>query len=65
MPENVKVAVIRSKLKEDVFWTVPLVEYILDTMFPLIHLKANWSFVGLAACITVNVQPHRYIVAHS
>jgi beta-phosphoglucomutase-like phosphatase (HAD superfamily) len=63
MTENVEVAVIGSQFEEDVFRAVPLVEYFLDKIFAPTHLKANWPFVCLAACITLNVDPHRHIVA--
>ena len=29
MAENVEVAIVGTKLEEDVFWTVPLVQYFL------------------------------------
>lgn len=64
MPENIEVLVVRSNLKEDVFWAVPLVQYFLDKMFVPIQLKANRSFVRLAASITLNVQPHLLILAY-
>ena len=42
MPEKVDVAVICANLEEDVFWTVPLVDYFFHEIIPLIELKANW-----------------------
>jgi hypothetical protein len=62
MPEDVEVLIIRPELKKDVFRAVPLVEYFLNKIFVLIQLKANWPFVCLNACITLNVQPHRHIL---
>ena len=64
MPENVEVFVVSSDLKEDMFWAVPLVEYFLDDIFVPIQLKANWPLICLAACITLNVQPHPLILAY-
>ena len=64
MPENVEVIIVSSDLKENMFWTVPLVQYFFDKMFAPIQLKANWPFICLAAGITLNVQPHSPILAY-
>lgn len=65
MPENVDVVIIRSHLKEDVFWPIPLVEYFFDKIEPFTQFKANRSFVCLAACITLNAEPHLHILTRN
>jgi hypothetical protein len=65
MPQNVDVVIIRSYLKEDVFWAIPLIEYFFDEIWPFTQLKANWSFVCLAACVTLNLEAHPHILAHN
>ena len=49
MPENVEVAIVGTNLEEDVFWTVPLVQYFLYDVFAIIQPKADWAFVGFDA----------------
>jgi hypothetical protein len=65
MPENIEVAVIGTKLEENVFWTVPLVDYFLHEIFAFIELKANWPSVHFAACVALNMQLHPVIVAQN
>jgi len=64
MPENIKIAVIRSQLEEDVFGSVPLIEHFLDKIFAFTQLKANRPFVCFTARITLNAQLHSCIVAY-
>jgi hypothetical protein len=45
MAENVEVAIVGTKLEEDVFWTVPLVQYLLYEIFSIMQSKADWPFV--------------------
>jgi hypothetical protein len=49
MPENVEVAVVGTKLKEDVFWTVPPLPDFLNEIFAIIQSKADWPFVRFRA----------------
>ena len=49
MAENVEVAIVGTKLEEDVFWTVPLVQYFLYEIFAIIQPKADWPFVRFDA----------------
>jgi hypothetical protein len=49
MAENVEVAIVGTKLEEDVFWTVPLVQYFLYEIFAIIQSKADWPFVHFGA----------------
>jgi hypothetical protein len=63
MPENVEVAVVGTNLEDDVLRAVPLIDYFLHKIFPMIQSKANWPFVPLAARVAVNVQLHLIIVA--
>jgi len=49
MAENVEVAIVGAKLKEDVFWTVPLVQYLLYEVFAILQSKAHWPLVRFAA----------------
>jgi hypothetical protein len=55
MAENVEVAIVGTKLEEDVFWTVPLVQYFLYEIFAIVQSKADWPFVRFAAGIALNV----------
>jgi hypothetical protein len=64
MPKDIEVIVICPELEEDVLGAVPLVEYFLDKILTSAELKANRSFVCLAACITLDAKLHRYILAH-
>jgi hypothetical protein len=63
--ENIQIAVIGTKLKEDAFRAVPLVDYFLHEILTLIQSKPNWPFVCLSACVTLNLQLHLTIVAHN
>ena len=45
MADNVKVGIVGAELEEDVFWTVPLVQYLLYEIFAIIQSKADWPFV--------------------
>jgi hypothetical protein len=65
MAENVEVAIVGTKLEEDVFWTVPLVQYFLYEIFAIVQSKADWPFVRFAAGIALNVQLHPVIVAQN
>jgi hypothetical protein len=49
MAKNVEVAIVGKKLEEDVFWTVPLVQYFLYEIFAIIQSKSDWPFVRLGA----------------
>jgi len=49
MAENVEGAIVGTKLEEDVFWTVPLVQYCLYEIFAIIQSKADWPFVHCGA----------------
>jgi hypothetical protein len=65
MTKNVDVAVVGTELEEDVFWTVPLIDYFLYEIFASTQSKANWSFVALDTRVAVNVQLHLIIVAQN
>jgi hypothetical protein len=58
MAENVEVAIVGTELEEDVFWTVPLVQYFLYEIFAIIQSKADWPFVRFGPGITLNLQLH-------
>ena len=45
MAENVEVAIVGTELKEDVFWTVPLVQYFFYEIFAIIQAKADWPLI--------------------
>ena len=62
MAEDVKVAIVGTKLEEDVSWTVPLVQYFLYEIFAIIQSKADWPFVRFGARIALNVKLHLIIV---
>ena len=65
MTKNVEVAVVGTELEEDVFWTVPLIDYFLYEIFAITKSKANWPFVALPARVALNVQLHLIIVAQN
>jgi hypothetical protein len=65
MTDNVDVAVVGTELEEDVFRTVPLVDYFLYKIFAIPQLKANRPFVALPARVAVNAQLHLIIVAQN
>jgi hypothetical protein len=65
MTENVDIAVVGTEFEEDVFWTVPLVDYFLYDIFAITQSKANWPFLALAPRVAVNVQLHLIIVAQN
>jgi hypothetical protein len=65
MTENVEVVVVGTHLKEDVFRTVPLVDYFLDEVFAIPQSKANWPFIPYAARVALNGQLHVFIVAQN
>jgi hypothetical protein len=58
-------AQVKAIQEEDVLRAVPLVGDFLNEIFALIQSKANWPFVCLAACVTLNMQPHLIILAHN
>jgi len=49
MADNIEVAIVGTKLEEDVFWTVPLIQDFLHEIFAIIQSKAEWPFVGFSA----------------
>jgi hypothetical protein len=51
--ENVDVAVVGSKLKEDVFRAVPLMDYFPYEIFAVIQAKTDWPFVCFRPRITL------------
>ena len=63
MAKNVEVAIVCMNLEEDVFWTVPLIDYFLDKIFAITQSKTNWPFAPCAARVALNVQLHLAIVA--
>jgi hypothetical protein len=65
MTENIQVAVICPQLEELVFRAVPLIGNLLHEIFVIVQFKTERSLIGLATRVTLNVQPHGYILAHS
>jgi hypothetical protein len=65
MTENVEVVIVGTQLEEDVFWTVPLVDYFLYEIFAIPQSKANRSFLPFAPRVALNVQLHVFIVAQN
>lgn len=65
MPENIEVAVVCAKFEEDVFRTIPLVEYFFDEILAIMQPKTNGPFVCFGAGITLNRQSHLIIFAHN
>jgi hypothetical protein len=49
MADNVEVAFVGTKLEQDVFWTVLLVQYFPFEIFAIIQSKADWPFVRFGA----------------
>ena len=58
MTENIEIPIMRTKLEEHVFRTVPLVHHFLHPIFVLVQPEADWPFIRLPSRITIDLQIH-------
>lgn len=63
MTQDVKIAIVGTKLEELMFRAVPLIDHFLHKIFTVVHLKAEGSLITFATGVTMNLQPHTLIVA--
>src|SRR5262249_19878961 len=63
--DNVEIAIVGPDLEEHVLWAIPPIDHFLDHILVIVQLKAKGSLVCFATGITLNVQPHGHIFAHT